>query len=188
MRRIGGHGPSPVRCWMTVATAAAAVAGCGGDARVELSAADALQATAAQMRTALEEYHGEVEAHDDGRESAIVRAFVERVRRDAADETRAARHADEFEAALARVRGDRRTEWLRWTNAQTQVDAVMEVAKGLRRIGLESLSLRDEVRRYLLTWVEARAAARGGSAGRPTAATGIDKAAPGGDAEETRHE
>ena len=143
--------------------------GCGGDARVELSAADALTAVAAQMRVALDEYHAEVETADDARESAVTRAFVERVRQDAADAARLDQHALAFEEALRRVRADRRTEWQRRTAAQSQVEAVLEVARGLRRIGIEGLTLQDEVKRYLGTLLERRsdeAASRGSSDGR----------------------
>lgn len=144
-------------------------AGCGGDARVELSAADALTAVAAQMRVALEEYHLEVEAADDARESAVTRAFVERVRQDAIDAARLDQHALAFEEALRRVRADRKTEWQRRTAAQSQVEAVLEVARGLRRIGVEGLALQDEVKRYLGTLLERRSdevASKGPSDGR----------------------
>lgn len=143
-----------------VAVLAGAVVGCGGDARVELSAADALTAVAGQMRVAFDEYHGEVEVHDDTRESAVTRAFVERVRRDSGDEGKLDQHASEFEAAMGKIRADRQTEWQRRTAAETQIDTIVEVAKGLRRIGIESLSLQDEVRRYLTTWMESQATKR----------------------------
>lgn len=152
---------SALRTWHSaLIVATVVIAGCGGDARVELSAADALTAVAGQMRVAFNEYHGEVEAHDDTRESAVVRAFVERVRRDTGDEGRLDRHASEFESAMTKIRADRQTEWQRRIAAETQIDTVAEVAKGLRRIGIESLSLQDEVRRYLATWMQTQAAAR----------------------------
>jgi hypothetical protein len=155
-----------------------AVAGCGGDARVELSAADALTAVAGEMRVAFDEYHGEVETHDDTRESAVTRAFVERVRRDSADEGKLDQHASEFEAAMTRLRADRRVEWQRRTAAETQIDTIVEVAKGLRRIGIESLSLQDEVRRYLTTWMENQATKRrGDEATKGTKATSVGRKA-----------
>jgi hypothetical protein len=155
------------------------IAGCGGDARVELSAADALSAVAGQMRVAYDEYHGEVETHDDTRESAVTRAFVERVRRDSADEGKLDRHASEFEAAMTKIRADRRTEWQRRVAAETQIDTVLEVAKGLRRIGIESLSLQDEVRRYLTTWIEARATASAAAQGSALKSLPSGRIAPG---------
>lgn len=150
-------------------------AGCGGDARVELSAADALTAVAAQMRVALDEYHAEVETADDARGSSVTRAFVERVRQDAADAARLDQHALAFEEALRRVRADRKTEWQRRTAAQSQVEAVLEVARGLRRIGIEGLTLQDEVKRYLGTLLERRSdetASRGPGDARQAVGTG----------------
>jgi len=171
MNRVFGAGRS------LLIVAAGAVVGCGGAARVELSAADALSAVAGQMRVAFDEYHGEVEAHDDTRESAVVRAFVDRVRRDSSDGAKLDQHASQFEAAMATIRADRRTEWRRRAAAETQVETILEVAKGLRRLGIESLSLQDEMRRYLLSWTEsmrrADTAAVGGGG-----ATGAGQKAP----------
>jgi len=168
---------------LLIATAGAIV-GCGGDARVELSAADALSAVAGQMRIAFDEYHGEVEAHDDTRESAVVRAFVDRVRRDSSDPSKLDQHASQFEAAMTTIRADRRTEWQRRAAAETQVETILEVARGLRRLGIESLSLQDEMRRYLLSWVEsmrrAGTAAGGGATGRGAAAGAGQKAPSAG--------
>ena len=44
-----------------------------------MSAADALLATADQMAVTIQEYHEEVKAYDDSRESEVVSAFVARV-------------------------------------------------------------------------------------------------------------
>ncbi|HOW17886.1 MAG TPA: hypothetical protein PLC79_02535 [Phycisphaerae bacterium] len=175
--------------WRSLLIAAAGViVGCGGDARVELSAADALSAVAGQMRVVFDEYHGEVEAHDDTRESAVVRAFVERVRRDSSDGAKLDQHASQFEAAMATIRADRRTEWQRRAAAETQVETILEVAKGLRRLGIESLSLQDEMRRYLVSWTESMrragtaAAGVGGATGRNAAAGSAGSKAPAGGA------
>ena len=62
-----------------------AVSGCGGDARVELSAADAISVAARQMETTLQEYHQEVVGYDDAHEASAVGTFVARVRTDASD-------------------------------------------------------------------------------------------------------
>ncbi len=156
---------------MVTAGVAGAV-GCGGDARVELAASDALDGVAAQMQTAFAEYHGEVEAFDDGREAAVTAAFIARIRRDAADEAKCEQHGTEFAAALARIRADRRTEGVRSSRAAEQVAAVREVAAGLRRIGIASLSLQDEMRRYLMSWIEAQKRASAVNATTEAAATG----------------
>ena len=134
--------------------AAIVLAGCGGDAKVDLAAADALILAASRMRTALDEYHAEIEQADDRRESDVVQAFVDRVRRDAQDTEKLDRHSDQFSAALSKIRDDRRVESRRRDAADTHVEAVQEVARGLRRIGIDSLTLQDEMRRYLKTWME----------------------------------
>jgi len=131
-------------------------AGCGGDARLELAAADALAATADRLDTVVGEYHAEVGAHDDSRESAVVDAFVARVKAGAGDEQTAAEHTAQFRLALERIRQDRAVQWQRHTAAAENVAVVREVADGLRRMGIESLTLSDEMRRYLSGWIEAR--------------------------------
>ena len=128
--------------------------GCGGDARVELAAADALDVVAEQVRTTLNEYHGEVDVFDDGREAAVTADFIRRIRRDGADEATCDRHAEQFAAALSRIRRDREVELRRFDAARAQADTIVEIARGLRRIGIESLSLQDEMRRYLSGYIE----------------------------------
>jgi hypothetical protein len=147
------------------ATCAVAAVGCGGDARVDLSAADALTAVAGQMRIALDEYHAEVDRHDESREASVVEAFVARVRRDAQDEHKLDEHAGQFGASLAKIREDRKTEWTRRNAAESQVEAVLELSRGLRRIGIEGLALQDEMRRYLRTWMDAKSKAAQPDAG-----------------------
>lgn len=134
----------------------AAVSGCGGDARVELSAADAISVAARQMETTLQEYHQEVVSYDDAREASAVGAFVARVRTDASDSAAVDAHAAAFTTALQRIRADRETEWARRSVAVDNVGVLHEVARGLQRIGIESLSLRDEVRRYITDWMSRR--------------------------------
>jgi len=132
------------------------VAGCGGDARLELAAADALAAAAERMQTAVDDYHAEMTAFDDSREEAVTEAFVQRVRADAADEQAVAVHSAEFKSALGRIRADRAVEQQRRAAAVENLGVVREVADGLRRMGVESLTLSDEMRRYLSGWIEAR--------------------------------
>ena len=53
-----------------------AVTGCGGDARMELAATDALTAVADQMELTIGEYHREMAWYDDSRESAVISALA----------------------------------------------------------------------------------------------------------------
>jgi len=136
------------------------IGGCGGDARLELAAADALDGLAASLETTVQEYHAEVQAADDERESAVVAAFVTRMRRDAADEETAGRHTVEFAEALRRVRADRGVEWGRYHAVLENVSILQEISRGLQRAALESMSLEDESRRYLRSLMETVSAAR----------------------------
>src|SRR5437762_3339217 len=107
---------SATRLELTIAWVllAAVLAGCaGGDARVELSAADALTDVAGQMAGTLEEYHGEVSRYDEGRQSSVVAAFVTRVKKDAADQNALESHVNDLESALHKIRQDQEIEWAR---------------------------------------------------------------------------
>jgi len=130
--------------------------GCGGDARLEMSAADALLATADQMELTIQEYHGEVSAYDDSRESEVVSAFVTRVQAAPDDAVAIDSHAADFKAALRKIRTDRGTEFTRFGAALDNVDVLRELARGLQRLAIESLTLQDEMRRYLTGWIETR--------------------------------
>ena len=132
------------------------VAGCGGDARLELSAADALLATADQMALTIQEYHEEVSAYDDSRESEVVSAFVARVQAATDDPVAIDSHVADFKAALRKIRTDRGTEFTRRESAMDNVHVLRELARGLQRLAIESLTLQDEMRRYLTGWVETR--------------------------------
>jgi hypothetical protein len=145
---------------LAVACVATAITGCGGDARVELAAADALIVAADRMDTAVAEYHGEVSRFDDARESAVVAAFITRVQADAANKDALAGHSAEFEAALRKIRADRAVEQDRRTATMENVAVIREVAAGLQRMGIDSLSLQDELKRYLSSWIEARQKAK----------------------------
>jgi outer membrane murein-binding lipoprotein Lpp len=135
-------------------------AGCGGDARVDLTAADTLEATAAQLERGLQEYQADVAAADDAKEAQIVSAFAARLRKDAADDVQVERHTREFSAALAKIRQDRQVADQRLHAGQDNVAAVNEVARGLRKLAIESLTLQDEVRRYFTQLLETRRAAQ----------------------------
>ena len=95
--------------------------GCGGDARLELAAADALAVTADRLEVVVDEYHAEVGAHDDARESAVVDAFVARVKAGAADEQVVAENTAQFRLALEKIRQDRAVQWQRHTAATEKI-------------------------------------------------------------------
>jgi len=156
----------------TLALVASVVAillpGCGGDARVELAAADALDVAASEFRVTLNEYHRDLAATDDMREANVVAAFVRRIRTDAADEAKSDVHAEQFATALARIRADRAVAAQRYAAGVSQADAVVEVARGLRRIGIESLTLQDEMRRYLSSYIDAMKRAKAAAAAGQT--------------------
>jgi len=132
------------------------LAGCGGDARVDLSAADGIRAAADQMELTLREYHNEVVTYDDSREASIVSAFVARLKADRQDDTAIDGHATQFTAALSKIRKDRETEYSRQAAASDNVAVLRELSRGLERLGIESLTLQDEMKRYLTSWMDAR--------------------------------
>lgn len=134
----------------------ASLGGCGGDAKMEMSAADAISATANQMEVTLREYHDEVGRFDDARESAVVAAFVERVKVAATEPAAMESHMGDFKAALKAIRQDRETEFARLAAAKDNVGVLREMARGMQRLAIDSLTLRDEMRRYLIQWVEAK--------------------------------
>lgn len=144
--------------WLVV-LAAAGSAGCAGRARVELAAADALDALAVELGTALAEYQADLERADGRREGDLVAAFVARVQRDHADDAALAEHERAFVDALGRVRADRRVAWERYGAAQDNVAVAREVAGDLRGVALEGFALEEAARDYLNRLLEAQAAA-----------------------------
>lgn len=131
--------------------------GCaGGDALVEMAAADALDAISAQTRLALDEYHADLSQADDEREGGAIAAFVQRAGRDGDNAERMSKHSREFAAALAKLRGDRQTAWERHYRARDNIDRADEIADGLRRLARQSVSLSDEWDRHLGRLIEAR--------------------------------
>jgi hypothetical protein len=138
------------------AIAGALASGCGGDAHLELAAADALHVVADELDVSLDEYHAELAGLDDAREAEVIHAFVDRVRRDHADEAVMAGHEEAFTQAMERIREDRATSWRRHQGSADNVATVREVATGLQKLALQSLSLEDEMRRYLESWIELR--------------------------------
>lgn len=150
----------------SVGWSALVAAGCVSQARVELSAADALEQVAGETRKALDEYERDLESADASREAAVMSAFVARARRDHSDEALMARHTDEFTTALGNIREDRRVALERHRRATDNCAALSETAAGLRRIALEATSLDDELRRYVTSLFERRATKSDSEAGQ----------------------
>ena len=108
------------------------------------------------MERAVQEYHQEVSSYDDTRETSVVAAFVNRVRKDSADEAAVDAHAADFTAALRKIRVDRDTEWSRRNAAMDNISVLREVSAGVQKLAVQSLTLQDELKRYLQGWIEAR--------------------------------
>jgi len=130
--------------------AGAGCAGCTGHARINLAAADALDALAGELSGALAEYRADLEHADDARESAVIAAFVERARRDGADDGLMRAHALQFAQALARVRDDRAAAWERHSAAQDNLAVTRELARDLRGAALAGLALQQDAQQYLM--------------------------------------
>ena len=130
--------------------------GCAGNARVELTAADSVELLGASMTQTLAEYHADLARFDSERQRAAVQAFIERVRADVADDAVTDAHAAAFQEALRRLDADRRAAWERYVASLDNVATLREIAQGLRRLALESMSLDDDVRRYFGEVMERR--------------------------------
>ena len=128
---------------------AAVCAGCGGDGRVDMAAATAIETLAATMEQTVVEYHLEIESHDRAKEADVVNALVARMQRDAADDALLAAHGDAFSRAMDRLRADRETEQMRYRAALENAELLREVGRGLEQLAIESLSLGDERSRLL---------------------------------------
>src|SRR3989304_2915754 len=85
-----------------------------------------------------------------------VQAFIERVRTDIADNEATDVHAAAFQEALRRLDADRQAAWERYTASLDNVATLREIAQGLRRLALVSMSLDDDVRRYFGEVMERR--------------------------------
>ncbi len=129
-------------------------AGCALDARVDLAAAGAMDRLAGSVEGVVNEYHAEIDKADDAMEVAVVDAYVDRIRRDVADDGAVEAHNEKFRLAMKRVRDDRAVEFDRYRAALDNVDVMREVARGLRRLAAESMSLEDDARRYLFSLLE----------------------------------
>ncbi len=135
------------------------VAGCMSGARLELAAADSLDALAGAMTATLIEYHEDVELVDAARRRAAVAAIIDRLRADIANQDAVDQHAAEFDRAIERLWLDRETEWRRFTVGLENAASLREIGEGLHRRAIESLSLEDEAKRYFGELIEARRAA-----------------------------
>lgn len=133
--------------------------GCVGGAPVSLSATNAIDAVGAELRRAIDEYHAEVDTADDAREAEAVAAFVARLQRDANDEAATASDVATFRAAMVKLRADRRVETTRYAAAVDNVRLLGEISSGVRRVAIESMTLSDEVKRYITDLLDARQAA-----------------------------
>jgi len=122
--------------------------GCTSASRVPLSAADSMDLLAVSLGRAIDEYGLDLEKLDEQRRKAVVDAFVVRVRTDPFDDEALAGHATTFTAALERIDADRRAASDRRQAAIDNLETLREIAEGLRRVALESMSLDDEARRY----------------------------------------
>jgi hypothetical protein len=110
----------------------------------------------ASMTQTLAEYHADLARFDEERQREAVRAFIERVRTDVADEEATDAHAEAFRQAMQRLDAERRAAWERYTASLENVATLQEIAQGLRRLALESMSLDDDVRRYFGEVMERR--------------------------------
>ena len=102
--------------WAAAIAGTVSAVGCGGDARVMLSAADSIGALRDSLSATVEEYRSDLERLDDGREESVAWALVERIRKIGAESSEAAAPVAAFQSALGRIRADRRVAVLdaRW--------------------------------------------------------------------------
>lgn len=146
-------------------TVAQWVAGCAAAPRAQLAGSDALDRLAVSLRESIVEFAGDVEAFDAQRQRGVVEAFVERVRETAGDEPALAMHREAFLAALQRIDEDRRAAWERQAAAIENIELLSEIASGLRRLALESISNDQEGRQYLSELAKTAAAYKSHSKG-----------------------
>ena len=104
---------------------------------------------ATSLATAIDEYRHDLEQLDDQRRKAVVDAFVIRVRNNAQDEDALAAHTAAFNIALDRMEADRRAASDRRQAAVENLETLQEIADGLRRLAIESMSLDNDARRFL---------------------------------------
>ena len=93
---------------------------------------------------------------DATREEAVVDAFIGRVKHDVANDEKLDVHSQSFAGALKRIRSDRAIEWQRHTAATDNVNLMREVGDGLRKLAVQSLLIKDEVKRYVTSLMDAK--------------------------------
>ena len=142
------------KCKPAVAAAVMTLVGCTGQGHLSLTTADTLMLLADGLERSHLEYHDELERADDDREDALIEAFIVRVTQQSDASGSAEDHAQAFRGAMRRVRDDRRSEWQRHAATLDNLAVLHDMARDLRRLGIESLSLDDEARRYLGALIE----------------------------------
>ena len=131
-------------------------ASCVGGARVELADADVLDELRSSLATAMNEMHADILLGDTWRERSITDALVKRLvtEDENVDADSANGHKQDFLQALARIREDRQTQWARLLATRDNLLLIGEVSDGLRRLAIDTMSLEDEARRYLMSVIE----------------------------------
>ncbi len=128
---------------------AALASGCAIQARVQLSAAETLEALATQTSLAVNEYHLEIRESDRQRRLAAVDAFVARLTADRDDDIATAQHTEKLNQALDALRTDADVEYARHRAAEQNLRIIRETATGLRNLGLQSMKVSDTMRTFL---------------------------------------
>lgn len=134
---------------LTISLGLAVLAGCGGDAGMELAASDGLEAACDELETGVGEYHADVAAGDDSREDAVTAAFLARVATDKDSPELLAQHGQQFTTAMRKIRADRETEWRRWTAMTDTLASLRDMARKVRKAAINSMTLQDEADRYV---------------------------------------
>lgn len=124
-------------------------AGCAAGARVQLSAAEALQTIMRSVQLATNEYHDEIRSADALRRRLAIDAFVQRIRDNHDDQSATADHVARFNAALDRLQQDGETENTRYFATIQNIRTLREIGDGLKTLAVQSMTLDDELRRYL---------------------------------------
>ena len=119
--------------------------GCQQYARANLSSADAIDRIALNLRTSADEYHGEIVASDSFKRDEVIHAFINRIQTDGGDDTA---DATAFKLSLDNIQHDRDVEGVRYVNTRETLNALTEVASGIRRLGVSALRISDDYKSY----------------------------------------
>lgn len=120
---------------------AVTLSGCSGAGRVQLAAADAMDAAAASFAVALEEYDRDLRSADVRRDRYTTFALIERIRTNGSDEIVVGQHAETFLAALSKIQADRRVAQRRYWMTKSNLETLRLLADDLRRFALSSDAL-----------------------------------------------